>query len=140
MAGDVTTGYSKHFGDNVTMLAQQRYSRLRRAVDVESGLVGEEAFFDQVGETSGQEVTTRYGDSPNNDVGEYRRRVAPTKYDWGKLYDTFGSLDLPALPAGLSWDTSELYSTGTVAVVPEPTVLALLCIGGCLLLRKRRRR
>lgn len=85
--GDVTTGFSKHFGDNVTLLSQQMGSRLRMAVDVETDLTGEEAFFDQVGTTEGQEVTSRYGDSPNNDVGEDRRRVAPTPWDWGKLFD-----------------------------------------------------
>jgi len=89
---DVTTGYSKHFGDNVMMLAQQRGSKLRGAVDVETGIVGEEAFFDQVGETEGQEITVRYGDSPNNDVNEDRRRVAPFDWDWGKLFDSIDKI------------------------------------------------
>ncbi len=89
---DVTVGYSKHFGDNVMMLAQQRGSRLRSCVDVETGVVGEEAFFDQVGETEGQEVVVRYGDSPNNEVNEDRRRVAPYDWDWGKLFDSIDKI------------------------------------------------
>lgn len=89
---DVTVGYSKHFGENVMMLAQQQGSRLRKAVDVETGLVGEEAFFDQVGETEGQEVTVRYGDSPNNEVNEDRRRIAPFDWDWGKLFDSIDKI------------------------------------------------
>jgi hypothetical protein len=89
---DVTVGYSKHFGENVTMLAQQRGSKLRGAVDVETGIVGEEAFFDQVGETEGQEITVRYGDSPNNEVYEDRRRVAPYDWDWGKLFDSIDKI------------------------------------------------
>jgi len=84
----VEVGYAKSFGANVTMLAQQRGSRLRGAVDVETGLFGTEAFFDQVGDTEGQEITVRYGDTPNNEVEEDRRRVAPTPWDWGKLFDT----------------------------------------------------
>lgn len=89
---DVTVGYSKFFSDNVMMLAQQRGSKLRGAVDVESGLTGEEVNFDQVGETEGQEVTVRYGDSPNNEVNEDRRRLAPIDWDWGKLFDSIDKI------------------------------------------------
>lgn len=43
---------------------------------------------------------------------------------------TFGTLNLATLDTGLSWDTSQLYSTGTLAVttsaVPEPATYALL--------------
>lgn len=37
--------------------------------------------------------------------------------DWGSLSGTFASIDLPAL-TGLAWDTSQLYTTGVLAVVP----------------------
>ena len=37
--------------------------------------------------------------------------------DWGTINGTFSSLLLPSLGAGLSWDTSQLYSTGAVSVV-----------------------
>jgi T5SS/PEP-CTERM-associated repeat protein len=36
--------------------------------------------------------------------------------DWGSLSGTFASLSLPALGSGLSWDTSQLYTTGVVRV------------------------
>ncbi|MFO0788791.1 MAG: hypothetical protein U0805_04990 [Pirellulales bacterium] len=38
--------------------------------------------------------------------------------DWNSLSGTFSSLSLPALGAGLSWNTSQLYTTGTLSVVP----------------------
>jgi hypothetical protein len=46
------------------------------------------------------------------------------------------------LPAGYSWDTSQLYTTGDVTVVPEPASLALLAAGvtGVVGWRWRRRR
>lgn len=44
--------------------------------------------------------------------------------------DTFDSLVLPALDAGLSWDTSALYTAGTLTVVPEPGAAVLLLLGG----------
>jgi hypothetical protein len=34
---------------------------------------------------------------------------------------SFGSVSLPALPAELSWNTDDLYSTGTIKVVTTPT-------------------
>jgi hypothetical protein len=36
---------------------------------------------------------------------------------WGNLTGTFDTLQLPALPGSLSWDTSRLYTTGVLAVV-----------------------
>jgi len=41
----------------------------------------------------------------------------------------FSSLLLAPLPNGLRWDTSNLYTTGMISVVPEPSALALLGIG-----------
>jgi fibronectin-binding autotransporter adhesin len=37
--------------------------------------------------------------------------------DWGSRIGAFASVVLPALPAGLSWDSSQLNSTGTLKVV-----------------------
>jgi hypothetical protein len=36
--------------------------------------------------------------------------------DWGTLSGTFSAIQLPALSAGLSWNTSQLYTTGTLSV------------------------
>jgi len=62
----------------------------------------------------------------------------------GKTTGEFARIILPELSSGLSWNTSNLYSTGVISIsgVPEPSALALLC-GGCLGLlgyRWRRRR
>jgi hypothetical protein len=35
---------------------------------------------------------------------------------FASLTGSFGSMNLPALPTGLSWNTSELYTTGTLSV------------------------
>ncbi len=47
----------------------------------------------------------------------------------GDISGTFSQLSLPALDNGLSWDTSDLYTSGTISVVPEPSTLALLAVG-----------
>ncbi len=38
--------------------------------------------------------------------------------DWGSLSGTFDTLQLPMLAAGLEWDTSQLYVSGMLSVVP----------------------
>lgn len=37
-------------------------------------------------------------------------------FDWGTLSGAFAAINLPSLP-GLAWDTSQLYTTGTLSVV-----------------------
>lgn len=64
-------------------------------------------------------------------------------FDWsnlaGPLTGSFTTFDLPTLGGGLSWDTSQLYTTGTLSVVPEPTRAVLFTLGGLWLLARRRR-
>lgn len=68
--------------------------------------------------------------------------------NWGTLGGRFGMLELPALPHGLTWDTSALYSAGELVVagpnaaqdgdVPLPA-WALLMLGGGLMAALTRR-
>jgi hypothetical protein len=56
-------------------------------------------------------------------------------FDASTTNGAFSSLFLPQLPNGMHWDTSNLYTNGTVAVVPEPSTFVLLMLGGLSLLR-----
>src|SRR5207253_540424 len=38
-------------------------------------------------------------------------------FDWNALAGTFATLQLPALSSGLSWNTSQLYTSGVLSVV-----------------------
>jgi hypothetical protein len=51
-------------------------------------------------------------------------------FDFGGLVGQFDSIQLPSLAAGLAWRTDELYTSGTVAVVPEPASFWLLSVIG----------
>jgi fibronectin-binding autotransporter adhesin len=62
--------------------------------------------------------------------------------DWGTIIGKVETVTLPPLGGGLSWDTSQLFVNGTLAVVPEPSS-ALLLIAGLapwLIGRRRTRR
>jgi hypothetical protein len=69
-------------------------------------------------------------------------------FDWGTSSGTFSAIDLSGatLAQGLSWDTSQLYSTGelfitgTATLVPEPQTWALMLAGCGLLTVATRRR
>jgi len=52
----------------------------------------------------------------------------------------FGTLSLPVLGGGLSWDTSDLYTGGTILVAPEPATLAMVAMGAVAMVVRRRRR
>ena len=59
-------------------------------------------------------------------------------FDWGSASGTFDSVSLPTLNEGLTWDQSQLYTSGTITVVPEPGAALLGGLGMLCLLRRRR--
>ena len=62
----------------------------------------------------------------------------------GKTDGSFAHFNLPGLNNGLRWNTSNLYTTGMISVVPEPSALVMLGIGAIGMLgyawRRRRNR
>ncbi len=62
-------------------------------------------------------------------------------FDWGTLDGEFANFDLPTLNAGLRWDLSGLYTTGTLSVsaVPEPACLLFAGFGAIGYSLRRRR-
>ncbi|CAN5383688.1 hypothetical protein BH09VER1_BH09VER1_07200 [soil metagenome] len=62
-------------------------------------------------------------------------------FDWTTLSGTFASITGTSLGGGLSWDTSNLYTNGTITVVPEPsTTHALFIAAGLMFFAQRLRR
>lgn len=85
--GNINTAAVKQFGSNIEMLVQQKGSKLRNAVRVESGIVGEEAYFDQLAETAAVQKVARNSDTPLVKSDHRRRRVTMYDYEWADLID-----------------------------------------------------
>jgi len=86
MSVEITTAFVQQYGMNVQLLSQQKGSRLRSAVRVETQ-VGENAFYDQIGATAARVRPSRHADTPLMDTPHDRRRVTLVDYDWADLVD-----------------------------------------------------
>ena len=60
-------------------------------------------------------------------------------FDWNSTNGTFSTVSLPILTGSLIWDQSMLYTNGTIAVIPEPSMALLggLSLLGLALRRRR---
>lgn len=86
MSIQITTAFVEQYKGNVAHLAQQKGSRVRSAVTVET-VVGKNAFFEQLGSVSAQARVSRHADTPRMDTPHSRRRVSLVDYDWADLID-----------------------------------------------------
>ena len=66
MSVQITTAMVEQYKGNVEHLVQQKGSRLRPCVSVET-VVGKNAFFEQIGSTDARKRTTRHSDTPRMD-------------------------------------------------------------------------
>ena len=86
MSNQITTAFVEQYSNNVQMLSQQKGSLLRGAVDVAS-VVGNTAFFEQVGSATAQKRISRHSDTPQLDTPHARRRVSLVDYEYADLID-----------------------------------------------------
>ena len=86
MSSQITTSFVEQYSSNVSLLSQQMGSKLRSSVD-EEGIVGKNAFFEQIDSTAAVLRTSRHGDTPQIDTPHSRRRVSLADYEWGDLID-----------------------------------------------------
>ena len=87
MSYEITTAMVEQYSANVQILMQQKESRLRPLVRVEAGVVGKNAFFDQLNATAAVKRTSRHADTPLVSTPHVRRRVTLADYDWADLVD-----------------------------------------------------
>ncbi len=99
MSVQITTAMVEQYKGNVEHLVQQKGSRLRDTVSVET-VVGKNAFFEQIGSTAAQLRTSRHADTPRMDTPHARRRVSLEDYDWADLIDNEDQVRLLINPQG----------------------------------------
>jgi hypothetical protein len=87
MSAEVSTHFVKQFTQGIRILQQQMGSRLREAVMVESDIVGDREFFDQMDATEMTEITNRHGDTEYTDTPHRRRMVTFRPYEVADLID-----------------------------------------------------
>lgn len=109
MSFEITEAFVEQYGSNVFHLAQQRGSRLAKAVDVEM-VVGRNAYFERLGATAAQQRTSRHADTPQIDTPHSRRRVSLVDYDWADLVDDLDKVRLLIDP------TSSYVQAGAMAM------------------------
>lgn len=86
MSFQVDAAYVQQYRNNVSMLVQQKGSRLRPFVRVEPQN-SEFEFYDRIGATEAVEITGRHQDTPLVSTPHDRRRVSLRDYDWADLID-----------------------------------------------------
>ena len=87
MSTQIPTAYVQQFSRGITLTAQQRMARLRGAVRVESGIVGDRDFFDQIGVSEMSERVGRHTDTVLTDTPHVRRMVTMKTYDKADMVD-----------------------------------------------------
>lgn len=87
MSLSITNAFVEQYRNNVTMLSQQRGSKLRDFVTVNNGVVGKTVFTEQIGATEAKKRISRHGDSPLVDTPHKRRLYTMADYEWGDLID-----------------------------------------------------
>tara|TARA_R110000787_G_scaffold89802_4_gene189964 strand:- start:3870 stop:4751 length:882 start_codon:yes stop_codon:yes gene_type:complete len=99
MSVQITTAMVEQYKGNVEHLVQQKGSRLRSTVSMET-VTGKNAFFEQIGSTAAQLRTSRHADTPRMDTPHARRRVSLEDYDWADLIDDEDRVRLLVDPQG----------------------------------------
>ena len=93
MSQQIPIAFVNQYHADVEMLLQQKGSRLRPCVRVESQK-GEAQFYEQIGPTEAVEITTRHGDSPQVDSVHDRRKVTLRFFDWGDFIDRIDKVQM----------------------------------------------
>jgi hypothetical protein len=111
MSDQIASAYAVQYGTNVSLLLQQKGSKLRSSVSM-GGYQGKQAeVVTQYGATNARPVTTRYQPIAPVNTPNARRWVFPSDFDWADLIDTFDKLKLLADPAS-AYTTNGLYAMG----------------------------
>lgn len=74
----IETAFAKQYGPMLFMLSQQKKSKFATKVTRDTVVGAKEAFYDRLGEATGEDITTRHPKTPINEIPNTRRRVRLT--------------------------------------------------------------
>jgi hypothetical protein len=86
MSTQIPVSFVEQYKANLYILSQQKGSKFRSCVSVES-VTGQSAYFERLGATAAVPRITRHGDTPLVDTPHTRRKVSLTPYEWADLID-----------------------------------------------------
>jgi len=109
--GNITTAFVKQYTDNIRLLAQQKGSKLRNTVEVDTNFTGEFKFYDQMGKDEMEEKLTRNQDTPTDQADHKRRRITKRDFVHNKLLDLEDQLAMIVDPKG-KYSISAGYAAG----------------------------
>lgn len=92
--GTVDTAFVKQFKDNIMHLVQQKGTKLRATVRVDTNFVGEFKFYDQLGASDMEEKVSRHQDTPIIDPDHKRRRLGRRDFIHNTLFDKEDQLQM----------------------------------------------
>lgn len=87
MSFQITEAFVKQYRNNVITLSQQKGSKFRDLIRVESGVTGQGLFFERLGATAAIERVARHADTPLVSTPHSRRYVTLVPYEWADLID-----------------------------------------------------
>lgn len=98
MSTQITTAFVNQYRANVEHLLQQKGSKLRPFVRVESQN-SEFEYYDRIGSVDAVEVTSRHSDTPLISTPHDRRQVSLRDFDWADMIDRTDRIRLLIDPA-----------------------------------------
>ena len=92
--GEVDVAFVQQYTDTLRHLVQQRRTKLRDTVLIDTNFVGEFKFYDQLGATTMTEKVSRHQDTPIDPADHQRRRLAKRDFVVNHLLDTEDQLNM----------------------------------------------
>lgn len=86
MSFQITEAFVQQYNSTVSLVSQQKQSRLEPAVRVET-IRGTREAFDSIGTVEAQPRGGRHADTPQMDTPHMRRWVTSAPYNWADLVD-----------------------------------------------------
>ena len=106
----IETAFREQYSNMITILSQQKGSKLRDKVWVKTDQA-ERVFFEQIDEVDYQEITERHGDTPIMSTPHLRRAVTPQDIEWGDMIDKQDKVKMLIDPTS-SYSINASYTLG----------------------------